>query len=101
MVSVMLYEPVDSHSDPHFKTAMSQSKVIVIQLSGRKRWSVAREPSVYLSGKDQKRKPTRKEVEELQHYSEFTLCPGDILYIPRGQLMEYLSSFDVQKHHAH
>mmetsp|Transcript_11307 Transcript_11307/g.20082 ORF Transcript_11307/g.20082 Transcript_11307/m.20082 type:complete len:370 (-) Transcript_11307:185-1294(-) len=64
----------------------SQSKVIVIQLSGRKRWSVAREPSVYLSGKDQKRKPTRKEVEELQHYSEFTLCPGDILYIPRGHI---------------
>ena len=64
--------------------------VIVIQISGRKRWSVANEATVYLSNKDQKRKPT---IEEIQHYvqsparfSEFTLCPGDALYIPRGHI---------------
>jgi len=38
--------------------------------------------------KDQKRKPT---VEEIKHYgdakfSEFTLCPGDAIYIPRGHI---------------
>ena len=62
--------------------------MIVIQIKGRKRWSVANEPTVYLSNKDQKRKPT---VQEIQHYvqsgrSEFTLCPGDVLYIPRGHI---------------
>eukprot|EP00571_Detonula_confervacea_P017784 CAMPEP_0172297080 /NCGR_PEP_ID=MMETSP1058-20130122/235_1 /TAXON_ID=83371 /ORGANISM="Detonula confervacea, Strain CCMP 353" /LENGTH=507 /DNA_ID=CAMNT_0013006187 /DNA_START=131 /DNA_END=1654 /DNA_ORIENTATION=- len=60
--------------------------VIIVQLSGMKRWSVAREPSVYLSSKDQKRKPTKMELEQLQRYSEFTLCPGDVLYIPRGHI---------------
>jgi hypothetical protein len=64
--------------------------VVVIQLAGRKRWSVANEPAVYLSNKDQKRKPS---VEEIKHYvksparfEEFTLCPGDVLYIPRGHI---------------
>ncbi|KAL7540884.1 hypothetical protein ACHAXR_010456 [Thalassiosira sp. AJA248-18] len=60
--------------------------VIVIQLSGRKRWSVAREPTIYLSNKDQKRKPTKEELKDLHRYSEFTLCPGDVLYIPRGHI---------------
>lgn len=64
--------------------------VIIIQIAGRKRWSVANEPIVYLSNRDQKRKPT---IEEIKHYvqsparfSEFTLCPGDALYIPRGHI---------------
>mmetsp|Transcript_14101 Transcript_14101/g.29648 ORF Transcript_14101/g.29648 Transcript_14101/m.29648 type:complete len:736 (-) Transcript_14101:124-2331(-) len=61
--------------------------VIVIQLSGRKRWSIAREPTIYLSNKDQKRKPTQEEVQHNIHsakYRDVTLCPGDVLYIPRG-----------------
>ena len=62
------------------------SQVIVIQVSGRKRWSVASEPSIYLSNKDQKYKPTGAELKDVQRYSEFTLCPGDILYIPRGHI---------------
>ena len=60
--------------------------VIIVQLSGMKRWSVAREPSIYLSNKDQKRKPTLEELKRVQRYDDFTLCPGDILYIPRGYL---------------
>jgi len=58
----------------------------VVQLSGRKRWSVASEPSIYLSSKDQKRKPTGVELEATNRYSDFTLCPGDVLYIPRGHI---------------
>jgi len=60
--------------------------VIIVQLSGMKRWSVARESSIYLSSKDQKRKPTSKELKHVQRYDDFTLCPGDILYIPRGSI---------------
>lgn len=77
---------VNDDSDPSQCSCAAQSKVIVVQLSGRKRWSVAREPSVYLSGKDQKQKPSKKHVQSLRHYSEFTLCPGDVLYIPRGHI---------------
>ena len=62
------------------------SQVIVVQVSGRKRWSVASEPSIYLSNKDQKYKPTGAELKDVQRYSEFTLCPGDVLYIPRGHI---------------
>ncbi len=76
--------------DKGFEPHWDWMDVIVIQLAGRKRWSVANEPIVYLSNKDQKRKPT---VEEIKHYvqsparfSEFTLCPGDALYIPRGHI---------------
>jgi len=60
--------------------------VIIVQLSGMKRWSVARESSIYLSSKDQKRKPTLEELKHVQRYDDFTLCPGDILYIPRGSI---------------
>lgn len=64
--------------------------VIVIQLAGRKKWSVANEPTVYLSHKDRKRKPTKEElvyyVQSPARFSEFTLCPGDALYIPRGHI---------------
>mmetsp|Transcript_47001 Transcript_47001/g.98577 ORF Transcript_47001/g.98577 Transcript_47001/m.98577 type:complete len:544 (+) Transcript_47001:81-1712(+) len=63
--------------------------VIIIQLTGRKRWSVAREPNVYLSHKDKKRKPSIEEVEYYardNHFLEFSLCPGDVLYIPRGHM---------------
>lgn len=61
--------------------------VMVIQLSGRKRWSIAKEPTIYLSNKDQKHKPSKDEARYFAHegqYAEFTLCPGDVLYIPRG-----------------
>jgi hypothetical protein len=59
-----------------------------VQLSGRKRWSVAKHPTIYLSNQDQKRKPSKHEAEfyfsKDGHFQEFTLCPGDVLYIPRG-----------------
>mmetsp|Transcript_7211 Transcript_7211/g.11179 ORF Transcript_7211/g.11179 Transcript_7211/m.11179 type:complete len:568 (-) Transcript_7211:1466-3169(-) len=88
---VMLETETDKrngHTRQGFEAHWDWMDVIVIQLSGRKRWSVANEPIVYLSNKDQKRKPT---VEEIQHYgdarfSEFTLCPGDAIYIPRGHI---------------
>eukprot|EP00956_Cyclotella_meneghiniana_P010280 scaffold14195_cov65-Cyclotella_meneghiniana.AAC.5 len=57
-------------------------------MDGRKRWLVAKHPTIYLSNKDQKRKPTKEEITRLmsnhRSYAEFTLCPGDSLYIPRG-----------------
>ena len=70
----------------HLNTSLGMYKVIVVQLSGRKRWSVASEPSIYLSSKDQKRKPTGVELEQTNRYSDLTLCPGDVLYIPRGHI---------------
>jgi len=80
----------NGHTRQGFEPHWDWMDVIIIQVAGRKRWSVANEPTVYLSNKDQKRKPT---IEEIQHYvqsparfSEFTLCPGDALYIPRGHL---------------
>jgi hypothetical protein len=41
---------------------------------------------IYLSNMDQKRKPTMVELEALRRYSDITLCPGDVLYIPRGHI---------------
>ena len=63
--------------------------VIVVQLAGKKRWSVASEPTMYLTTRDNRRKPTK---DEIRHYAQdnqflkFTMCPGDVLYIPRGHL---------------
>lgn len=71
----------------HPRGNIIHSAVIVVQLSGRKRWSIARKPTIYLSNKDQKRKPTQEEVQHYIHsakYRDVTLCPGDVLYIPRG-----------------
>ena len=47
---------------------------------------MARNPSIFLSNKDQKRQPKSHELKNLQRYEEFTLCPGDALYIPRGHI---------------
>ena len=70
--------------------AANTKAVIVVQISGRKRWSVAKQPTMYLSNQDQKRKPTKSEVthylSERGRFKEFTMCPGDILYIPRGYI---------------
>ena len=81
---VQTHNPLPHNQSNPSIAHINQPKVIVIQLSGRKRWSVAREPSIYLSNKDQKRKPSNAELEKIRRYSDFTLCPGDILYIPRG-----------------
>ena len=54
-----------------------------------KRWSVAREPNIYLAGKSVRRQPTPDEVKhfsESNRFLDFTLCPGDVLYIPRGHM---------------
>ena len=62
--------------------------VIIIQLAGRKRWMVAREPIMYLPSQGNFHNKLKKnEVEYYardNHFLEFTLCPGDVLYIPRG-----------------
>ena len=63
--------------------------VIVVQLAGMKRWSVASEPTMYLTTRDNRRKPTKDEIRHYAHdnqFLEFTMCPGDVLYIPRGHL---------------
>ncbi len=80
----------NGHTRQGFEPHWDWMDVIIIQIAGQKRWSVANEPTVYLSNRDQKRKPT---IEEIKHYvqsparySEFTLCPGDVLYIPRGHI---------------
>ena len=49
---------------------------------------MAREPIINLANTDMNRKPTVQEVEHARQNSflEFTLCPGDVLYIPRGYM---------------
>mmetsp|Transcript_19308 Transcript_19308/g.29094 ORF Transcript_19308/g.29094 Transcript_19308/m.29094 type:complete len:397 (+) Transcript_19308:101-1291(+) len=67
----------DSHWDP--------MDVIVVQVYGQKYWNVAKDPTVYLSNQQQKRKPTLNEI-DVPHYPTFLMKPGDVLYIPRGFL---------------
>jgi hypothetical protein len=55
--------------------------VVVVQVAGIKKWSVASEPSVYLSNNYQTR---YREKLTSPWYEEFIMNPGDILYIPRG-----------------
>ena len=65
---------------------MSQD-VIVVQISGRKKWSIANHPLVYLPTHDMKRKPSIMETQfymSAGNHSTIILQPGDILYIPRG-----------------
>jgi len=50
---------------------------------------VAREPNIYLAGRSNNVQPTQAEVEyytDKNQYLEFTLCPGDVLYLPRGHM---------------
>ncbi len=49
---------------------------------------MAREPIIHLANTDMNRKPTAQEIEHARQNSflEFTLCPGDVLYIPRGTM---------------
>jgi hypothetical protein len=55
--------------------------VVVVQVAGIKKWSVASEPSVYLSNNFQTR---YRDKLTIPRYEEFIMNPGDILYIPRG-----------------
>jgi len=63
--------------------------VIVLQVSGKKLWNVAKSPLVKYTTKDLKRKPNSDEVDAFLRegsYDPFFLHPGDALYIPRGFL---------------
>lgn len=61
---------------------------------------MAKQPTIYLSNQDQKRKPSKEEVQFYfsvdGHYTEFTMCPGDVLYIPPG-FIHNASTVDFEK----
>lgn len=68
-----------------FESHWDWMDVMVVQISGKKYWNVAKEPTVYLSNEKLKRKPTLEEM-SAPHFSTFIMHPGDVLYIPRGFL---------------
>ena len=74
--------------------------VVVVQISGRKRWRVAREPTVYLTYLDQDDLygDITKEMqqEQIVWYQDFFMEPGDVLYIPRG-FVHNATSVDVEE----
>lgn len=82
-VSSNLY--VTPPSSTAFESHWDFMDVIVVQISGKKFWNVAKNPTIYLSTEELKRKPTMEEVSE-PYYPTFLLEPGDALYIPRGFL---------------
>ena len=70
-----------------FEEHFDAMDVIVMQVSGKKMWTVANHPLKYLSAPDMKRKPTLLEVSDYMspgNHTTVLLTPGDILYIPRG-----------------
>jgi hypothetical protein len=68
-----------------FESHMDWMDVLVLQLEGEKKWSVARDPMIKLLPPDRKRKPTTEELKSAP-FENVLLRPGDALYIPRGHL---------------
>ncbi len=68
-----------------FESHIDWMDVIVLQVSGEKDWSVWNAPFIYLVPPDQKRKPTMNELYKKQ-FENVRMKPGDVLYIPRGNL---------------
>lgn len=64
-----------------FESHWDWMDVIVVQVSGMKRWSVASQPDVYLSNHYQTK---YRSNEGIPRFEEFIMYPGDMLYIPRG-----------------
>lgn len=82
-----LLKPVNDDNNGRrsgFESHWDYMDVIVVQISGEKVWTVAKEPLVYLSNQDQKRKPTVQELGNIAYFDDVLLRPGDALYIPRG-----------------
>ena len=68
-----------------FAAHMDWMDVVVVQVSGRKLWRVARESTIYLTTWD---KSTMfgdiTDETGVRSYQEFIMEPGDVLYVPRG-----------------
>ena len=70
-----------------FESHVDWMDVIVLQLAGEKEWSVWNTPFVKLVPPDQKRKPTMEELHRTRgQFENVRMKPGDVLYIPRGNL---------------
>ena len=71
-----------------FETHWDWMDVFVVQISGQKLWTVAKQPKIFMSTPHMNRILSRKEVQQFvfqeEAYSDILLRPGDILYIPRG-----------------
>ncbi len=68
-----------------FESHIDWMDVIVLQVAGEKEWSVWNTPFIYLVPPDQKRKPTMDELYK-KPFENVRMKPGDVLYIPRGNL---------------
>lgn len=80
----MIARDSDDMRQSGFESHWDHMDLIVLQLSGIKLWKVAKEPFLYLSSQDQKRKPTREELNVAKYFDDFHLQLGDAPYIPRS-----------------
>ena len=87
-------------SNSGFESHWDWMDVLVVQIKGSKVWSVASQPQITYSTKDQKHKPTKDEMANYvkARYIEFTLHPGDVLYIPRGFIHNASSTTTTSLH---
>lgn len=79
----MYLTPPGDHAG--FAWHMDWMDVVVVQVSGRKLWRVARQPTEYLPTSDQT--ALLGDISDdfgVVSYEEFFMEPGDVLYIPRG-----------------
>lgn len=78
--------------------------VFVLQLCGRKRWKVYRTPPVKLPYSDEQvgkhGLPIPPEILAEPPVIECYLCPGDVLYMPRGFVHEAFAPDDDSSWHA-
>ena len=83
-----------------FESHTDWQDVIVLQLEGEKMWSVAPDPMIHLVLPDQKRKPTKEEIQSTL-FQDVLLRPGDALYIPRGHLHNATTTSGGGRHSLH
>ena len=78
------------NSSRAFETHMDWMDVIVVQILGKKEWSIYnKNPLYYLGTPNLKRKPTKKELQQQyrnKNINNIVMQPGDALYIPRGYM---------------
>ena len=93
----MYFTPPNSQAVP----AHSDDRdVILLQLAGEKNWSIYRAPiplpfTEEMLGKDGRHIPSRVMGDPLY---EYTLRPGDVMYIPRGNVHEARTANECSLH---
>eukprot|EP00759_Apiculatamorpha_spiralis_P046630 PhF_6_TR42909/c0_g1_i1/m.65026 len=77
----LYYTPPNSQG---FEAHFDVMNVIVVQVFGRKKWTVCLDPEVILPRPDEKRRPEKR----CKNSQVYDMNPGDVLSIPRGHVHE-------------